>query len=1066
MPACYAELRVKSAFSFLRGASLPSELCERAADLELAALGIADRNSLAGLVRAHVSAKALGLPLLLGAEILCVDAPPVLLFAQNRSGYGRLSRLITRGARRAEKGSCTLFFSELLELDGGLLALATPGLCEEQLEALKESFEDSLYLGVERRLGADDRERAERQRRRGQELGLPLVACNDVHVHEPGRQDLQDIMSCLREHRSLSQVGRRRQANRERHLKPAAVMEALFERWVPGAVARSVEFAERCHFSLDELRYEYPDELSLPGMSSSGTLRVLTEAGARRRYPQGIPPATRKALDYEYPLIEELGYESYFLTVHDIVREARELGILCQGRGSAANSAVCYCLGVTEVDPDRHELLFERFISAERGEPPDIDVDFEHERREEVIQYVYGLYGRSRVGMTATVTRYRWRSALRDVGRVFELPSDVLDRLVSAVSNGWNEATEGDERRHSLEQAGLPSDSPLLTRVIGLADDLRGLPRHLSQHVGGLVITRGRLDEIVPITNAAMEGRTVIEWDKDDLDALGILKIDILSLGMLSALRRVSLLVDTKAAAQQDESLASLAQESPQSALSAVMATDPEGSGEGPLARATYEMMAKADTVGVFQIESRAQRSMLPRLKPRCFYDLVIEVALVRPGPIQGDMVNPYLRRRNGMAWNYPHPCTESVLRRTLGVPLFQEQVMRLAVVAAGFTPAESDGLRRAMGAWRKNGHLESYRTRLMEGFASRGISASYAEQIFRQIAGFGEYGFPESHAASFALLSYASAWYKRFHPAAFAAALINSQPMGFYSTAQILRDARQHGVEVRPVDVNASAWDCLLEGSAALPEQLLGLPKESWGRSGPALRLGLRCARGLGRDHGLAVELGRRSGPYQSLSELRKRTGLGARPMRALAEADAFAGLKIPRREALWQALDEGLRCPLFAGLTQGGSARMPAPTQGEEILADLRHLGHSLRGHPLGLIRDHLAERGAASPGSLDRAAHGERLRLAGLVSLRQRPSTAKGVLFMSIEDELGEMNLIVPPKVFKAFRRVARFAPLVLAEGRVERVGEVVHLLVQNLEDLEELRPRFPTRSRNFR
>ncbi|MBK8907454.1 MAG: error-prone DNA polymerase [Rhodospirillales bacterium] len=797
MPPRYAELQVTSNFSFLRGASHPEELAATAAALGLHAIAVTDRNTLAGVVRAHDAAKQAGVRLLVGARLDLDDAPSLLAFPTDRAAYGRLSRLISLGRRRAPKGECRLMLADVLDHgDGHILVVLPPpepaalATCDPALEALEPRFRKRLYLAASALYHGDDGRRLAELAAFASARGVPLVATNDVHAHGPHRRPLQDALTCIREHCTITGAGFRLYANAERHLKAPAEMARLF-RDHPGAIARTVEIADACRFSLDELRYEYPVDPVPVGSTPQQELERLTRIGAGERYPEGVPVNVLGQIEHELALIDQLAFAPYFLTVHDIVRFARGRGILCQGRGSAANSAVCFCLGITAVDPAHLEVLFERFISAARNEPPDIDVDFEHERREEVIQYVYEKYGRERAGMTATVICYRTKSALREVGKVMGLSEDSIVALQKAFwRRSWDEMTPAD-----IREAGLDPGNRTVRMVIGLAAQLHGFPRHLSQHTGGMVITRSPLDEVVPIENAAMEDRTVIEWDKDDLDALGILKIDLLGLGMLSCIRKSFALIER----HHGRSLT----------LATLPAEDP----------AVYDMLCRADSVGVFQVESRAQMTMLPRLKPRCFYDLVIEVAIVRPGPIQGDMVHPYLRRRQGLETvTYPTPELEQVLGRTLGVPLFQEQAMRIAIVAAGFTPGEADALRRTMARFGRHGDIKRFRDKFIAGMLARGYDGALAEACFRQIEGFAGYGFPESHAASFALLVYVSAWLKCHYPAAFACALLNCQPMGFYAPAQIVADARRHGVEVRPVDVNLSDWDCTLEPVAVPP--------------------------------------------------------------------------------------------------------------------------------------------------------------------------------------------------------------------------------------------------------
>ena len=880
----YAELCCRSNFSFLRGASHPEELVDRAADLGYAALAITDRNSLAGVVRMHVAAKARNLRLVVGAEVTPADAPPIVLYPTDRPAYGRLARLLTRGKMRAAKNDCIIKMRDLAELSDGLVAVALGSVTALQLATYKDVFGDRLYLGAASNCGADDAEHLADCHRLARRLGVPMIATNDVHYHAPERRFLQDVMTCVRKHCTLEQAGTKLLANAERYLKSPPQIARLFADY-PDAVARTVEVPERCAFSLDDLRYEYPKELCPDGDTPLEYLKRLTWRGTLARYPAGLPDKVRRLIDHELRLIEELGYEPYFLTIWDIVQFARSRNILCQGRGSAANSAVCYCLGITAVDPDRIDLLFERFVSKERNEPPDIDVDFEHERREEVLQYVYNKYGRERAGIVAEVITYRPRSAVRDVGKALGLSLDRVNQISKSLEWWIGEPLP----REHLVSVGVDPDEPRIRQLIALVRQLIGFPRHLSQHVGGFVITEGPLCEMVPIGNAAMPDRTFIEWDKDDIDALGILKVDCLALGMLTAVRKCFDLINGQCTT--DGALLS---------LPTVPAEDP----------AVYDMIRQADTVGVFQIESRAQMSMLPRLKPRCFYDLVIEVAIVRPGPIQGDMVHPYLRRRDGIeAVQYPNDAIRGVLEKTLGVPLFQEQAMSLAAVAAGFTPGEADQLRRAMGGWRRPGVIEEMRDRLIRGMLFNGLSREFAERCFDQIEGFGTYGFPESHAASFALLVYVSAWLKCHYPAVFACALLNSQPMGFYAPAQLVRDAAQHGVEVRPIDVNHSDYDCTLEPPYSSEHARPAAPgrsdaPETWGSGGRALRLGMRLVGGISAARVDGIQRARREGWFASVVDLFRRSAAPRSILARLAAADAFRSMGYDRREALWQVL------------------------------------------------------------------------------------------------------------------------------------------------------------------
>ncbi len=1338
----YAELHCKTNFSFLRGASHPDELCARAAALGYSALAITDCNTLAGVVRMHVAAKEHGIRPLVGAEITPEDAPPILLFPTDRAAYGRLCRLITNGRLRMPKGGCRIAFADIEEHADGLIGIMIPqenrtaiasedsphrteprcGAIENRdsiasgnlahpsspqapkgrqnrppagprpqrptcdhdaLMRYRAVFGDRLYLAAE--FHRDGRHEARRDRLLdlSRRCRVPLVAAGDVHYHTPDRRPLQDVLTCIREHCTLPTAGGRLMANAERHLRPIEEIERLYA-GLPGAVDRTGEVAERCRFSLDELHYEYPEELCPPGRTPIEFLRELTESGARSRFGDRPPARTRRLLDHELALIQELRYESYFLTVWDLVRFARSRGILCQGRGSAANSAVCYCLGITAVDPDRHDLLFERFVSRERNEPPDIDVDFEHERREEVFQYIYRKYGRERAGITAEVITYRPRSAVRDVGKALGLSLECVDALAGKLE-WWDRPVLPPER---LREAGLDPAHHTVRCLNALVRQILGFPRHLSQHVGGFVITRGPLCEMVPLENAAMPDRTFIEWDKNDIDELGILKVDCLALGMLTCLNKCFALINasdgatkrrsdggkeeksdgamepgvpplqrwgrewqTKQRGDEDESeatgdgaggmeripCASTCGRAPAAtqgsgeqdgdgpdvsrpdrlaagngageggvprhgslsgdgAIRARHATAPGGSvhpvehrgrsrpavagglsplpadgtglvgrdpdatdpvdgtrppsggiadhepdgGNGPdsasphpqpgreaaigkdpaqarnapgsplagaspprnspssprgiiapslspnppssLRRsiasspppnsppslsldsippedpAVYDMLCRADSVGVFQVESRAQMSMLPRLRPRNFYDLVIEVAIVRPGPIQGGMVHPYLRRRNGEEpITYPSPALQEVLHKTLGVPLFQEQAMRLAMVAAGFSPGEADQLRRAMGAWRRPGVIEQFRERMLRGMMANGLSRQYAEQTFEQIAGFGEYGFPESHAASFALLVYASAWLKRYYPAAYAAALINSQPMGFYAPAQIIRDARQHGVEVRPIDVNHSDYDCTLEPPAPGPEARAG--------ARPAIRLGMRLVKGISHEAVRGIETARRDGPFRSVADLARRSGAARATLARLASADAFRSMGLDRRQALWDVLAIRDELPLLADLVPDEApAPLPRMTLRDEVLSDYDGTGLSLKAHPIALVRAELNRLDVTTAARVKRSRQGEPVRVAGLVLVRQRPGTAKGIIFVTLEDETDVTNLVIRPAVYERFRRAAEgFAWI--AEGRVERAGDVVHVQTARITDLSDALDRLRVLSRDF-
>ena len=1148
----YAELHCKTNFSFLEGASHADELAQRASELGYSALAVTDRESLAGVVRAHIAAKELGLKLLIGAEVYPQDGPPLVLWATDRRAYGRLSRLLTVGRRRAEKGQCRLTLADVAEHAEGMVAgvqeskskfkvqgsrfkvagsaASTLNLEPGTLNLLGEVFRKRLFLLAELFRGPDDAAELERLIALSKAARLPLVAAGDVHYHSPARQPLHEVLTATRLGTTVDRLDEHRFANAQRHLRPLDEIAAAFAR-VPEAIRRTQQIADRCSFSLDELRYEYPEELAAEGFTPSEYLTYLAWKGARKRYPNGIPQKVRQLLEHELKLIEELKYEAYFLTVWDLVRYARRREILCQGRGSAANSAVCYCLGVTSVDPARSDVLFERFVSKERNEAPDIDVDFEHERREEVLQYIYDKYGRDRAGMTAVVITYRTKSAIRDVGKALGLSLDRVDALAKQVEGreldraaavplkedrhedpqeergqrsevggqGDREQTTDDRGQkpppltthHSpftlfdlgpwtnapaaqmlacrCAEVGIDPTSPVGRRLVHLTCELVGFPRHLSQHVGGMVMTQGPLCELAPIENAAMPGRTVIQWDKDDLDELGILKVDCLCLGMLTAIRKCFDLIKAPTSGRGDE---------PRT-LTTGQGFDGQGF-ESKLTLATvppedskvYDMICRADTIGVFQIESRAQMSMLPRLKPRCFYDLVIEVAIVRPGPIQGNMVHPYLRRRNGEPVPpYPTPEIEAVLHKTLGVPLFQEQAMRLAVVAAGFTPGEADQLRRAMGAWRRPGVIDQFRIKLIEGMLSRGLAREFAEQVFNQIRGFGEYGFPESHAASFALLVYVSAWLKCYYPAAFAASLINSQPMGFYAPSQLIRDARAHGVRVLPVDVNASEWDCRLENAECRIRNAESPIPHSALRTPHFLRLGFRILSGISKAAIEKVEQARATdGPFSSLDDFVRRTGLSQAVVSKLAEADVFGSLEIDRRAALWQALGQEKRqrdMPLLAGLDdEEPQAELPPMPPIEQVFADYRTSGMSLKAHPISFFREQLDKLRVTPAGQLGQMHDGRRLRVAGIVLLRQRPGTARGITFVTLEDETGLANLVIKPPIWDRYYTVARRSPAWIAHGLLESREGVIHLVVSRLEDFSARMGDLKATSRDFR
>ena len=1167
----YAELHARSNFTFLTGASHPEELVESAHALGLSALAITDVNTLAGVVRAHVEAKTRGLPLIIGSEVQFQAGPRAVLLAMTRQGYANLSHLLTVGRRRAPKGECFLNEDDLLAgwYDGMLAVLLPPDprdrlqpgvgdaqgaapLTAERLGAWREVFGpasgDRLHLGLSRHLHAGDVARTQQLAAMAAAAGVPVVAVNSVEMHHRSRKALHDVVACIRAKTTLDAAGWHLLPNAEAALKPPAQMARIFHD-LPHAVDRAAELADRivaAGFSLDQLRFEYPDEYVPPGQTPSQYLRQLTMEGAARRYPEsagGVPEKVRRMVEYELALIDELRYEPYFLTIYDVVRHARELDILCQGRGSAANSAVCFCLGITSVDPATSDMLFERFISRERNEPPDIDVDFEHERREEVLQYVYNKYGRDRAAMVCEVIRYRGRSALREVGKALGLSLDQVDRL--AKLRHWQD--KGAPGAQELRKAGIDVRDRRVQLTIELAQEIAHFPRHLSIHVGGFVITRGPISDLVPVENAAMADRTVIQWDKDDAEALGLLKVDCLALGMLTAVRKCFQLV--KETTGRDLTMATIPPDDPP----------------------TYSMIQSADTVGVFQIESRGQMSMLVRLKPANFYDLVIEVAIVRPGPIQGGMVHPYLRRRKGLEEvDYPMPALESVLRRTLGVPLFQEQCMQLAVVGAGFTPGEADGLRRAMAAWRKRGEIHKLKQKLVDGMLDRGLPMEFAVRVVDQISGFGEYGFPESHAASFALIAYVSCYLKAHFPAHFIGSVINSQPMGFYSVGSLVQDLTRHGIEVRPVDVAISEYDCTIEladptadsswsddgmsgrtdfddadgemsaesgknGGESPGSTPLSLPAHTpwraaqtpaathsllgqdgrfdtvayqvegeWTGGEPgvthrtrlsaktpamsttsspfpqapaafsrafALRLGFRAVHGFSREIGDALVAARKQRPFESVADVARRGGLNKLLIGRLADAGAFNSLRDQRRDAVWDATwDHGMDAvePLFAALDAPDEKPALRPyTDAEIVSADYQHTGLSLHAHPMQLLRDHPHLRGTVTTAGIRAARDGITLTVAGLVQTRQRPSTAKGVTFITLEDEFGTCQLIVWQSVFERHRAEVYGGHALVATGKVQSEDNVVNLIVTRLRTLDAVLEAadIPTRSRDF-
>jgi error-prone DNA polymerase len=1028
-PAGYVELQVTTHFSFLRGASSPEELFAAAAMLGLPALGIVDRHSIAGMVRAWDAERTTGVRAIVGSRVDLADGASLLLYPTDRAAYGRMCRLLTVGKTRAGKGACSLAWGDIEEWHEGLIAILLPDRADATAEAAltrtNRVFGDRAYLALSVRRRPRDAIRLRDLADMSARAGVPTVATNDVLYHSPERRLLQDVVSCIREKCTIDDLGDRRERVADRHLKTAVEMKRLFQRYLgdESPVARSLEVAARCTFSLAELRYQYPDEIRVPGRTPQQELERLTWEKAPERYPQGIAGKVRDQLSHELRLIADLDYAPYFLTVHSVVAEARRRGILCQGRGSAANSAVCYVLGITSIDPVRSELLFERFVSAERREPPDIDVDFEHERREEVIQWIYETYGRTRSALTAVVTRYRARGAVREVGKALGLSQDMTAGLAASV---WGWSREGVEEKHA-EELNMDLGDRRLALTLELARLLINTPRHLSQHPGGFVLTRDRLDELVPIEPAAMDDRQVIEWDKDDIDALGFMKVDVLALGMLSCMRRAFEFLERDKGVSLD--------------LSTIPAEDP----------ATYAMIRKADTLGVFQIESRAQMASIPLMAPKTFYDLVIQVAIVRPGPIQGDMVHPYRRRRNGQEEvTYPTPELRRVLEKTLGVPLFQEQAMRVAIECAGFTPSEADLLRRAMATFKLTGGVSHFRDKLIDGMVARGYDHEFAEKTFKQIEGFGSYGFPESHAASFALIAYASSWMKCHHPDVFCAALLNAQPMGFYAPAQIVRDARAHDVTVRPIDLNHSRWDCTLEPTGG---QYL------------AVRLGLRMVRDLSNADGAAISAARGDRPYADVQEVQRRAGVGRGALDRIGEADGFGSLDLSRRAGLWDVKGLGnAPLPLFAaadareGLLRAEAIEPSVPLmpmgEGAEVVEDYRAAGLSLRAHPLAFLRDELKARRMITCAELQSIKDGRYVELAGIVLVRQKPGSAKGVMFITLEDETDVANLVVWTNVFEQNRRIVLGASMIGVRGQVQREGDVIHVIARRLDDLSDL------------
>ena len=1052
-PIPFAELHVSSNYSFLKGASHPEELVKRAAELGYQAIALTDECTYAGLVKAHMAAKSYGIKLLIGAQFeveLTVDEKPVhitlVLLATDRNAYGQLSALITTLRRRASKGE---YHATLKDFEWGLKScLALWAVHQASIEVLMaagrqlQNVFPQLWLALELFRDGQDLDKTAHTLTLSMRLKLPVVASNDVHTHNPRRQPLQDLLTAIRHKTNVANLGHRAFGNAERTLRPLNELQRLYP---PEMLKESLNIANLCHFSMDELRYEYPQDLVPPHLSPGEYLRQLTYAGAQQRWPEGIDANTEALVEKELALIAELNYEHYFLTVQDIVQFARSQGILCQGRGSAANSAVCYCLHVTEVDPARMHLLFERFVSKERNEPPDIDVDFEHERREEVIQYIYKRYGRDRAALAATLICYRPRSAIRDVGKALGLSADVVDLLAKSMA-WWDKKEEIPAR---LRAAGLDPNSRVAEQFLYFVNEILGFPRHLSQHVGGFVISRGPLAQLVPVENAAMEDRTVIQWDKDDLEALGLLKVDVLALGMLTAIRKAFDAIETYSGRKLT--------------VQNIPAEDPP----------TYHMLQQGDSVGVFQVESRAQMAMLPRLKPQHFYDLVIEVAIVRPGPIQGDMVHPYLRRRQGLEpVHYPSKAVQKVLERTLGVPIFQEQVIELAMVAAGFSAGEADQLRRAMAAWKKRGGLGIFEQKLIDGMMARGHDRNFAERVFRQIQGFGEYGFPESHAASFALLVYVSSWLKRHEPAAFYFGLLNSLPMGFYSPSQLIQDAKRHAIEIRPLDVNCSDWSHTLEVIAP--------------RQQPALRLGLRLVKGFKEELAEQLVAARSQHAFVSAEDLAARAGINNQQMEFLARAGALAQLSGHRHQAHWQVA--GIQRPLplmeaaeptetYAFATtdtidkhtnthtqiqlekeqtqaDSNSITLPAPSAADDVLNDYRYAGLTLGPHPMALLRNAEPFQQCRSASQLEEYRQGQMIRIAGLVTGRQRPGTATGVVFLTLEDESGNINVVVWSTVLQRFRAALLQGQLLKIKGIVEREGAVIHVVAGHVQDMTHM------------
>jgi error-prone DNA polymerase len=1020
----YTELQVTTNFSFLRGASHPEEYIFKAVQLGYQQVGVTDRNSFAGVVRAHIAAKKNGIRIIPGCRLDLIDGPSLLAYPEDKSAYSRLSELLTIGNRRAEKGECHLYVEDVFNHSEGVHFIVIAPESVENEFGINEKFADKLkeyryvlgnrlYIAASRRYNGVDQKLLHSIAGLSLQMNVPMVATNDVHYHDVSRRQLQDVLTCIREKCTIQNAGYRLYANAERYLKDELEMVRLFRQY-PNSIALTNEIADACSFSLDQLKYNYPKEITTAGRTPQQELEYLSWQGARQMYGERVPVKVKNAILHELAFIEQMKYAEYFLTVYDIVRFARERNILCQGRGSAANSTVCYCLGITSVDPTKFDLLFERFISSARNEPPDIDVDFEHERREEVMQYIFQKYGRDRAAIVATVTQMHQKGAIRDVGKVMGLSVDTINRLSSAIWEFTDEWFEGKR----LEEQGLNAADPLLAKVLQLTKEYMGFPRQLGQHTGGFVITDGKLSDLCPILNARMEDRTCIEWNKDDIDALGFLKIDVLALGMLTCIRKA--FDEAKQHYNLDLTLANIPQDDP----------------------AVYDMICKADTIGVFQIESRAQQSMLPRLKPRCFYDLVIEVAIVRPGPIQGDMVHPYLRRRNNEEpIEYPSKELEEILGRTLGVPLFQEQAMKIAIVAAGFSPAEADELRRSMATFKLKGLVTQFEEKLINGMLARGYKLEYAQRVFRQLEGFGSYGFPESHAASFALLVYVSSWIKFYYPDVFACALLNSMPMGFYQPAQIIIDARKHGVVVREADINHSVWDNTLE--------------EKNGNY-CVLRVGFRQVKGL-RQEDVDKLIVNRKKKYTSINELRA-IGLTDATLERLADADAFRSIGLDRRQALWEVSTQDHPVALFAGQEapegKGENVQLPLMSVSEHVVQDYATTSFSIKAHPVSFVRAQLTQLHIVSANDLKLMKNGDRVKIAGLVLVRQRPGTAGGVCFMTIEDETGFANLVIFQGLFDKYRKPILQSRLIMVEGKLQVEGDVIHVIVSVCHDFSRL------------